>query len=338
MTVYIDKQNLVSYVHSKGDVRFEDCNTMLKKCCDIKFTFSKDAVEKLDDIIDKEASTKIKLWMATMVEGFKGRIMWGVDFPPRPLKTNMCNDFPQEDLSAIYLLDDEKCARVKETGRLLIAEPGNELDALEHLIIGDDNLYTRILNPKDLENWDGIEQYLSPCTDIIIADPYLMSDHDLYDNNLYALVVKLASKSKCKLNYIFITNKCILTRERIEISPDWETIKSTIKDKVEQITGYCPNVTFVLKQNIEHDRTIFTNYKQYISGDTFNYFDSCWKVVTRGRYLNIHSIASKDCWDSCCSFLDDMQAVNIQLEELNPDQIIGDKKGLYLKFTKPVQL
>lgn len=328
MNVYIDKKNLVSYVHSKGDARFEDCNTMLKKCCDIKFTFPKDDIKALE----KTDADYILMWLTKMSQGIKGDVEWGVNFPPRPLKSNMCNDFSLPDLSAIYLLDDEKCKMVKQTGCLLVEELGNEIDALSQLIIGDDNPYTRVINPRKLDNWSNIEQLFSPCTDIIIADPYLMSDQDLYENNLYELVTKLALKAKCKLNYIFLSEKEYRING-VTISPDWDLIKTNIKRKVERITGYKPNVTFILKQRIEHDRTIFTNYKQYVSGDTFNYFNSRWEVITRGRYLNVYSIASRDCWEGCCSFISDMQAVIMELERINPDQIIGDKKSCYLKFS-----
>lgn len=337
MNVYIDKRNLVSYVHSRGDARFEDCNTMLKKCCDIKFTFSKNEVEKLDGIIDKETSSKIKLWMSTMVQGFKGKIEWEINFPPRPLKTNMHNLFSNEDLSAVFLLDDEKVDTVKNKGSIIVDGPGGELNALSQLIINDDNLYAKMLNPRKQTNWDFLESYVSPATDIIIVDRFLPLDQNLYENNLYTLVEKLAIKSRCKLNYVIFSDK----EERsngVTITPNWDNLKNNIKRIVERVTGCPPNITFVLKYKVEHDRTVFTNYKLFHSGDTYNYFNSNWGNITTGRYLNIDSIASKDCSDGCCSFIEDMQAVIDNVIILNPDLIKGDKKSCFLKFEQPVQL
>ena len=340
MNVYIDKQNLVSYVHSMKDSRFEDCNSMLKKCCDINFTFTKydlDQLDQEDDRFGKEALVQIKLWMSTMMQGCKGKVRWGINFPPRPLKTNMHNNFSHEDLSAVYLLDDEKVITVKNMGSIIVDGPGGELSALSQLIINDDNLYTKMFNPRELESWDILDAYISPATDIIIVDRFLALDESLYESNLYALVEKLAIKSKCKLNYIIFSDDKDRA-SRVAIAPDWDNIRSKIKRKVKNITGYDPNVTFILKYKVEHDRTVFTNYKLFHSGDTCNYFNSKGELITKGRYLNIDSIASKDCRKSCSSFIEDMQAVINDVIRINSDLIKGDKKSCFLKFEQPVQL
>lgn len=336
MNVYIDKRNLVSYVHSKGDARFEDCNTMLKKCCDIKFTFSKEDIEALE----KDDAVMVMMWITKMSQGVgieRDNVKWGVNFPPRPLKTNMHISFVQEDLSAIYLLDDEKVLTVKNKGSLIIDGPGDELNALSQLIINDDNPYARTLNPQEQENWDFLDDYISPTTDIIIVDRFLPLDETLHENNLYALVKKLAIKSKCKLNYIIFSDK----EERkngVTITPNWDNIKNNIKRIVEGVTGCPPNVTFILKSKVEHDRTVFTNYKLFHSGDTYNYFNSNWEIITAGRYLNIDTIASRDCRNCCRSFIDDMQIVINDVIKLNSDLVKGDKKSCFLKFDQPVQL
>ena len=332
MNVYIDKQNLVSYVCSANDSRFEDCNTMLKKRCDIKLTFSKEELKTLiNDTLEKVDAEYIMMWFTKMSQGIEADIAWNINFPERPLKTNMHNSFLREDLSAVYLLDDEKVATVKNMGSLIIGDPGNELDALSQLVINDDNPYTKQFIPREQTSWNFIENYVSPTTDIIIVDRFLPLDQSLNESNLYAIIEKLVAKSKCKINCIIFSDGEVRSKNNT-ITPDWNSIRNNIKQRVEKITGFKPNITFVLKYKVEHDRTIFTNYKRYYSGDTFNYFDSNWKCITSGRHFQIDSMVSKDCCAGCNVFIDDMQAVIVELERINPDKIIGDKKSCYLKF------
>ena len=84
----------------------------------------------------------------------------------------------------------------------------------------------------------------------------------------------------------------------------------------------------------EHDRTLFTNMKYYVSGDSYNYFDSQNKVMTKGRYLHIHSMASRTNYNIGIGFVHDMQNIIEKVEKLNNNDLIkGKKESNYLHFS-----
>ena len=99
MDVYIDKANLKSYVSSSANNTFADCNRMLLNKFDLKFTFSKDEIAQ---------DVAILQWITIMNDGFKGTITWNVNHPQRPVKSNSHASFDREQLSSVYLIDDER--------------------------------------------------------------------------------------------------------------------------------------------------------------------------------------------------------------------------------------
>lgn len=106
------------------------------------------------------------------------------------------------------------------------------------------------------------------------------------------------------------------------------------KDNVKSITGCTPAVTIVLSRELnEHDRTLFTNYKTFVSGDSFNYLDSQGERITNGRYLHVSSHVYTNNYKIFQKFYTDMQQLvdNIK-QKNNPDLIKGDKESNYLKF------
>ena len=104
MDIYIDKANLKSYVMSSANSAFADCNRMLSNKFDLKFTFSKEEIA--DD-------STILQWITIMNDGFNGTISWNVNHPPRPLKSNSHISFTREQLSSVYLVDDERIQQIK---------------------------------------------------------------------------------------------------------------------------------------------------------------------------------------------------------------------------------
>ena len=142
-----------------------------------------------------------------------------------------------------------------------------------------------------------MKEYVSPCTDIIIADQFIFSSPELYQKNIYSLIRALCSKVKnSHVNIVIFTLKSNYNKlTSTEFEPDWDTIYSKIRKCAEKHSSF--KVTFVTasKQTLEeHDRTIFTNYKYFSSGDSYNYFDSNDVRITNGRNLHAHSHAEKD--------------------------------------------
>lgn len=327
MDVYIDKANLKSYVMSSANSAFADCNRMLLNKFDLKFTFSK------EDIADDSI---ILQWITIMNDGFKGTISWNVKHPQRPIKSNTHASFSCEQLSSVYLVDDERIEQLRQYGLLLYGGVGSEIDVLSSLIIaGTDYSFVKQLPIRKLTHWNNLRSYTSPCSDIILVDQYLFSFQELYDVNACELIGEICSHANdAKINIVILTlPQCYDKRTRTSFVPNWGVVRNKIKSIVEANAGKTPNVTFVLSSNLgEHDRTIFTNYKSIESGDTFNYFDSMWKVISSGRHIEIFSLADREFYANSMQFISDMQAALENTKRLNQDNIIGDKKSNYLKF------
>lgn len=327
MDVYIDKTNLKSYVMSSANPVFADCNRMLSNKFDLKFNFSKEEIAEDSNILQ---------WITTMNDGFKGSISWDVDHPQRPIKSNSHTSFTREQLSSVYLVDDERIDQLKEYGILLYGGVGKEIEVLSSLIMeGSDYSFVKQLPIKHLTHWNNVRKYTSPCSDIILVDQYIFSFQELYEVNVCGLIDEVCSHAKnAKINIVILTlPSCRDKKTGTTFTPNWMTIRNKIKSIVEKNIGTSPNVTFILSSNLgEHDRTIFTNYKTIESGDTFNYFDSKWKVISSGRHIEIFSLAEREFYANSMQFVTDMQKILENTQKVNVDNVIGDKKSNYLKF------
>lgn len=326
MKVFFDFSNLISFVHSAGSIEYEDCVRMLKDNFDIHFSFRKEDVEMLkgDDGDDFRA------WIRKLGD-VSSEIKWGDDrfkdsFDPYELGKK-----EKEFLMAVYCL--QICQKDADKGALLIAKEGEELKTLSSLFVKGNQYMDDVFN--EIGNWTDLLNYTSPCTDVVIADPFIVSDNSLLSSNIIPLCQLLCSKTKKqKVNLVIITIK-----DDSKTKKEWEKICLKIKDSVGG--KFRPNVTIVEvrrertegEQKIkEHDRTIFTNYKLFVSGDSYNYFDSKGNKITNGRWLHVHSNAARGNMKSSLRFINDMQEIISETEKLNNDLIKCDKESNFLKF------
>lgn len=329
MYAYFDIENLTSFVKSSANERFADCNRMLKTHFDIKFNFPKKHMLNYPELMP---------WVTSMTQGAKGSVAFLEDtFPPRPLKSNTHRDFDRVHLSAVYLLNDEKMDMLMNRGEMLYAGVGSEVEVLSSLIRDDtDYGFVKQLEVRKMTGWASLDPHVMPTTDIIVVDQYLFSDDSIYASNVYSMIARLCRRiNNAPVNIIFFTPHEFYNKTtKCTFTPQWGEVLSNIKKSVKAVTGFAPFVTAVFSSNLgEHDRTIFTNYQYLFSGDSYNYFDSSNKVITRGRFLDIKSIAHKEHFEAAFNFIQDMNAVLSNVISLrNPDSIKGDKKSLYLNF------
>ena len=334
MRIYIDKPNLLSIIHSPRGDKYSDCIRMLKKNFTIFFTFA------IDDIKTMNSNDKndIMLWLSQMTTGIglsdEDHVRWNCGFPSRPIDIST---FKTDELSSVYCLSkecDPKLEAQANRGNLLIACEGQEINAMSSLFFEDYQFNQHIF--YEILSWDDLGKYTSPCTDIIIADPYLFSSPDLYQSNIYALIKVLTKTIKnSKVNIVIFTLKDNYDKNtKINFEPDWDTIYSKIRKCAEKHSSF--NVTFVTanKDTLEeHDRTIFTNYKYFASGDTYNYFSSTGEKLTKGRNFHVHSLASKSNDKNAKTFIEDMQKIIDRIKEKNNERLIKkDKISNFLKF------
>ncbi len=332
MIAYFDIENLSSYTKSSGKALFDDCNRMIKGQFDLVFNFTKEELQA-----ESKNNPAIMMWITQMTQGFKGKISYsnGNIFPMRPLKSNTHKSFNREQLSAAYLINDPRIANIKENGCILYSGVGQEVEVLSSLFKDEDYQFQKNLEIRKMTSWNNLDPYMMPATDIIIVDQYCLSDDTIYENNIYSLIDVLCKKIKnSAINITVLTLPSNYDRNtKITFYPDWNKIKDTIKKRVKCITGIEPKVTFVLSKNLdEHDRTIFTNYQYFVSGDTINYFDSNNKLISDGRYFYINSAAHRDHLEAMSSFIVDMQAIINNVKRLNADNIKFDKESCFLSF------
>lgn len=327
MNVYFDKDNLRSFVKSASRSAFQDCSRMLKNQLDIKFTFPKEELAQ---------ENEIKEWIKTMNTGVNGNINWEVNLPKRPLTADSICEFNKSQLSSVYLLDKKNEDEIASNGLIIYGSVGSEVDILYSLIMKDtDYSFMKQIPICDLKNWKDIEKYLSPCTDIIIHDKYIFSSEDVNQPNIYSLLETLCSKVKdAIINIVVFTLPFILIETKdqtIREKPNWEDIRKNIKKVVSKVTGKEPNVTLVLSSKLDHDRQIFTNYKYIKSGDTFNYFDSSWNVITTGSQIELFSLANKELYNNGFAFVAKENEVFNKVCEKVPTNVIGEKTCNYFK-------
>lgn len=328
MDVYIDYNNFCSYLESINKEEWNEWiewNAVLKPYLTFYFNFSED---KLNEDI------KIKLsfegWHRYWFSSGRGKTKfnWNSNFPDRPIEPNIHNSFTPEQLSSIYMLDRVGVEEWAEKGVLLVAPVGKELNVIKKLQIDNKFVPVGMFSIKDLKDWSKFGKNSSPCTDIIIADPYIFAQkEENYEVNFLALLDQLCHAKGMPINIVIFTYKYYIENQNKEY-PKFKEIINKIKNKINEKIGVEPNVTIV-KTTGEHDRTIFTNYKLYISGDSFKYFDNNGEHITKGRTFSIISIYDSDNKKLSSDFIEDMQKV---IDGKGKNCILGDKKSNFLTF------
>lgn len=248
--------------------------------------------------------------------------------PVRPFNADSFNmGFDKEDYSAVFLLESESTTILEELGNYLVGSIGNELGTLKKLVIGDeDELYSQTLIPIEKffssGKWEGLNNSILPCSDIIIADSYLLSNAKLYNTNLIALLRKVTKQVVYSTVNIVIF--CLLEKDKNGdlIYPDYEYVRELIKSKLREsdIDAVVTFITSYSKEDFkEHDRTFCTNYIYCTSGPGFTIYDSRGKLTTRGRTFHIHSCAKH--YQLMLDFIKDMQSLISDIEQ-------GTRKGM----------
>lgn len=338
--VYFDQNNIFSFIASHKDELYNDCVRMLKKKCKLKLTFAKNELKQTEN--DDNNIKELKLMLLSLITKMNDgvgkyeadKVYYAIEYPVRPLKTNLYQGMNFDQLSSVYLLADEKIDSIKECGFMLCGGVGQEIEVLKELILDDDYQFNKRIDIREMKDWKLLSRYASPCTDIVFVDQYLYSSPEIVEYNAEKLLLDLCKwANNCKVNIVIFTQPSYYNKfTQQTFSPDWEKNKSSLKKKLERKIGKEPNITFVLSSDLgEHDRTLFTNYKSYESGDTLNYFDSKG-FISKGRYLNVHSNIDNDIYEQNKKFIIDMQNLINNLLRSNKDLIVGDKKSCFLKF------
>lgn len=327
MNIYLDKANLISLIAQKDKSNYNDCIRVLQRQLDCYFNFPKKVLAE---------NAAILAWFRknyTQGVGKTDTFFLPTPFPQRPLKTNCYQKFEIDQLSSIFLLEDENIDNLKEKGAILLGNVGEEIVILSRIFLqnGDYKFDKKLrIGSDDFKNWNDLEKYQFETTDILIFDQYILSDETSIRDNLLPLLKVLTTLSFVKINLVIYT-------KLIPGHLSYDEVKSSIKAAIRESTSVKVNFTLVKYRDqrdvhvvqAEHDRTIFTNYCRYYSGDTFNYWNADGTKKTKGRELHISCLADKETHKLAKELILDIQN---NINNLPPEYIQGDKKSNFLSF------
>ena len=308
MTLYIDKENISSFIRSKNNANFEDCEKLIRNNMNIHYNFSKDEIIK-DDML--------MLWFRSYGEGVVGKQYFCPQneiTPNRPLKSNFHKSCNKEQLSSVYLLNDERvCNLIAEKSCILIGKVGEEISIIKQLLMDSNETVTKGII------W---EEYcpLLPLTDIIICDNHYFKNKTVYDKNSHAFLKELISTPKSSSVNVVIIIKDDQVSDEINLEAEIGNIRTLVKE----ITKSTKSSVTVLTTFKTHDRNAITNYYRIKNGSCFHIIDNQIKddVTTE---IKIHAIKAN--YNMSLNLLRVFQTI-----ALSPVKCFGDKKSNYLKF------
>jgi hypothetical protein len=326
MNLYIDRENIISIIKNRNHALYSDCLKTMQKHLNVYFNFNKEELFK---------DANLMAWFKYFTSGIgaKNKLIFNQDvFPERPLKSNAYITFDKEQLSSIYLINDERIQILKDKGAVLVGGPGEEFDTINQVFFfqGDYKFDKKFkIGSSEFNKWSDLDNYSSPVSDILFVDPYILKNLSSIDVNFIPFLKTLVSKSRCKLNLVLYVN-------HDQLSITYSEISVKIRQEVESVTGIKPNFTLIkvrdqrdVESYAEHDRTIFTNYLRVYSGDTFNYFKPDGTKLTKGREVHFSSFGDSETHKLALELIADIQN---NLNELPPDVVEGDKKSNFLIF------
>ena len=322
MDLYIDKENLFSFISQKNEEDYVDCSRLIRRQLHIIYGFEK------TDVCDWDESIRL-CFLNDMADG-RG---WKEEedcFEENYLETTgVKSDF------ALFLLNDNHVTDITENR--IKGKVGEEIQIIKKLFCGNDyelhceyNLQDRLSFPS----WEKLELdgHALPCSDIIIRDRYLFDNqYELVKTNLYELLKVLTRSNNVSANVVIITIGNNTT--------NW-------KNYIDEIKAQCNvNVTFALAYpnpsgkgfvaTIPHDRIILTNYRRYFSGDSLVFFKTNGDILTTGDVFTVDSVADRKTQSLTNAFIRNTQRLcdNIRNKEFGSVKyILGDKKSNLIKF------
>lgn len=328
MRLYIDKENIESFILQSRNVLFEQCNVMLKKHFEMHLNVS---------IEEFGGSELCMQWGNTLLDGrgtnnikFDGKT--NEKLIPRPIDPSKFDEnFEKEDASAVYLLNDPKMVALEDQGKYLVGGVGSELQILSKLIIGnEDSMYSNELEPledyfKD-GTWNALNTYVTPSSEVLICDAYVLSCPDRYEQNIIALLDKIFSEALGST--LKVTIFCLQKIKKEIDGPEEDLNFNAIRTRIQKyFIEKSLDITFVAVKDKrvlgEHDRTVVTNYMHYIPGATLNFFSPSLDFVSEGRYFHVRSLGYSKYLQLAFRFVDDMQKLVNDIISRKKDGVIN---------------
>ena len=355
MKLYIDIEHLKSLANSRDN----EVMKLIRENFDIYYTFDESDIKKEK----RQKCLKIETWQKELSSGRNGKNFYynsALPITDSFIETQDLKQFPKDDLQSVFF---DKESHLLPKG-LVSCKLGEELATLRNLLFNNKCIpakiyYTRPEKNEDIHKWEIIAKNVSPCTDIIINDLYMFTQSDYeYESNSYKLIEELCKQSRgACINIVIITGKSYNMYEKkkledgtyndesVEYQISTTTIIRNLKRITKKVTGHEAQITIIAQDKNPrnkriHDRAIFTNYKMFLSGDSFKYYKEETKddgkttttFESRGIWLGVCSLYDDEHMKIAKRFLKDVQDI-IDESEMRIGSIIdGERKSNFLVF------
>lgn len=246
------------------------------------------------------------------------------------------NTFPkkQSPFSLFFIDDDDLNSQDKYrmNNGYFFGFYNNYFDEWKKLnIVNDRKKYTvsKYTNTPNFHAWDDIIGKIYSLTDVIICDNYLLKDESLWESNLFPLVKALSVNALKYFNVLIYS----FEGERHELLNNLNRIFEYLSEGFKAKEISCKlGIILAPKKYKFKPRRIFTNYQFINSDDTFNYFDSQGKIITRETDITFNPITNPE---NIILFKESLFALHKNFEEV----IKSEKdRNLYTRGSLPNRL
>lgn len=353
MKLYIDLENLKSLANNQDS----EIMRLIKENFDVFYTFDEQDIKKEK----RQKIVKIENWQKNLSSGRMGKGVCYNAFLPSFCEEENGTVTPKDELQSVFLINNE----IILPNGLITSRNCSGIEALSNLLIESRCVpakfyYTRPEKGKEIQKWEIVSKNVSPCTDIIINDLYMFAQSDTeYESNSYKLIEELCKKTVGqRLNIVIVTKKGFNMYEKekqedgsfktgsVSYLISTETIIRNLKRIAKEVTNFEANVTIIAQRDEPidkriHDRTIFTNYKLFISGDSFKYYrdkvgenPNTTEFISHGLWFGVCSLFDDEHRKIAKRFLDDIQEIIDESRRLPIKTIFGDGESNYLENLK----
>lgn len=175
---------------------------------------------------------------------------------------------------------------------------------------------------EGLQKIDEFESIYLKTSDVIFFDNYIL-DFNLIDSNLVPILESLYKFSNEHLNVLIISNEYTVKKQ---IKECYDLLLNKLKEKKIQV-NLC--LVFTQSKLKEHDRHLIFNDFRIKTGDSFNFFDSQGKIITKGTELDIYPLIEKTNFENTFILINKAKKI---VSESPTENIIGNCKNRFLSF------
>lgn len=279
MRVYIDRENLISFMKSPKDRSYRKCDQFLTEELDVHYNFTKESTKDDESLMS---------WVTHIAQGVQGEHKFiekkSEIFPNRyKLKENFVNK-DIEGLSSVYLLNEPKvCDAVATRCNVLIGKVGEEIDVLSQLDIYKEDIVEKITSWPDF-------CIKRPLTDIVMSDTYYFKNRVQYDMDDHSFLKTILPDTEVEhpVHIVIFTQT-----GNVGLDFNLRFEQSKMETALKELT-HCDNSTVTLVVSAKrHARYAMTNYYRIKNDGVFNLLaydpdkkDNSIEIVPHAKRMN----------------------------------------------------